>query len=212
MRRALLSAMGIAALALSVPGAALAHGHHHHNSKSKAKARHARVHFEHIGAPAGSPQAGAPTVNQSTDTSSEPTGSSTETAGKIVSFKEGVLTIELNDKSTVSGKVTSRTEIECESAPTPSPQTTPEGTSGEDKGSGDDTSEGDKSAEEGDKTSGDSSEGTKEDDSEDGGQAPTTTEAPCDSSALTVGTVVREAELRISSMSGTEFESIQLIR
>lgn len=207
MRRALLSALGIAALALTVPGAAVARGHHRH--KGKSKAHHARVRFEHIGAAitiSTTPPPGGPATTEPTKTSSEPPPSSGEDAGKVASFTGGVLTITLNDGSTVSGKVTSATEIECVKASSPTPAT-----SGEDQGSGDDN-EGDKSGStEGDKSSGDSSEGDKEDAGDGDGPASAASEPPCDSSALTPGTVVHEAELRIGS-TGAEFESIELVR
>jgi hypothetical protein len=207
MRRALLSALAVAAPALTVPGAAVAGGHHHH--KGRSKAHHARVRFEHIGAAitiSTTPPPGGPGTTEPTKTSTEPPASSGEDAGKVASFTGGVLTITLNDGSTVSGKVTGDTEIECAKAPSATPTT-----SGEDQGSGDDN-EGDKSSSaEGDKSSGDSSEGDKEDAGDDDGQTPAASEPPCDSSALTHGTVVHEAELRISS-AGAEFESIELVR
>src|SRR5205085_8920142 len=74
------------------PASALArhhrHGRHHH-------ARHARI--EHFG-----------DVNTAPTTSS-----SADNAGSVQSFNNGVLTIMLNDGSTVSGAVTNDTELEC---------------------------------------------------------------------------------------------------
>jgi hypothetical protein len=127
-----------------------------------------------------------------------------EGAGKIASFTEGVLTITLNDGSTVAGKVTSGTEIKCEKAQTTPPTTT----------------EGDKESEDSSTTSedsnheGDDKDGEEGDDkgSGDDGDVESAPEPPCDTSALTPGTVVREAELRISSTGGAEFESIELVR
>jgi hypothetical protein len=202
MRRALLSAFGIAALALANPGAALARHHHHHHAK--AKAHHARAHFLHVGANGVTPQRG-PGVGGpgNTKASSEPPVAPSEGAGKIASFTEGVLTIALNDGSTVSGKVTSGTEIKCEKAAA-TPQSTEGEKDAEDGGTSDEdaNNEGDdKSGEEGD------DKGSGDDGSLEGAPEP-----PCDTSALTPGTVVREAELRVSSTEGAVFESIELVR
>jgi hypothetical protein len=85
----------VATLSLAAPSAALAHHgerHHHH------RGRHHHVHVLafHAQAPA-----------------SAPSSTSADSAGTIASFNEGVLTIKLNDGSTVSGKVDDGTEIEC---------------------------------------------------------------------------------------------------
>jgi hypothetical protein len=195
MRLRLLTVVGALALALAVPSAALAHhgrGHHHH------KAHHARFRFEHIG-PSG--------LSGPTTTPSQPAAPSTptttpENAGKVASFEKEVLTITLNDGSTVSGKVTSDTRIECVSA---TPTTEPGDESpGDDSGEGDDQSRGDMSQ---------SGEGDRKDDGgEDSGDddAPAAAEPPCDTSLLTAGREVRSAELRIGA-SGTEFENIVLV-
>jgi hypothetical protein len=103
MRRMLLTATAaVAATALDAPGAALAHGSRHH-------ARHHRAHHARVlvfrAANAASPATPA--------TPATP-GGSAESVGTIASYGEEVLTIALNDGSTVSGKVTERTEIECE--------------------------------------------------------------------------------------------------
>src|SRR5690348_13865647 len=116
MRLRLLTVMGALALALAVPSAALAHngrGHHHHH-----KAHHAKFRFEHIG-PTG---VSGPSTTPTTPTT--PSGTPPPSAGKVTSFENEVLTITLNDNSTVSGKVTSDTRIECVSA-TPPPVTEP---------------------------------------------------------------------------------------
>jgi len=124
-----------------------------------------------------------------------------------------VLTLTLNDGSTVSGKVTSDTRIGCiKATPPPTTGTTPsptDGSPGDDNGQGDDQSRGDMSQSgqgkdgwQGDQGNGD--EGEEED-------VQGTPEPPCDSSSLLTGAIVRFAELRIGP-SGTEFESILLVR
>lgn len=198
MRRALLSVFGIAALALATPGAALAHHHHH---KTKSRAHRARVHFVHIGAHDAAPQSDPVVGEGDTKSASDPSMTSGEGAGKVVSFIEGVLTIALDDGSTVAGKVTSRTEIKCERA-----QTIPPATEG-DKESEDSSTTSEDSNHEGDDKSGE--EGDDKGSGDDEESAP---EPPCDTSALTPGAMVREAELRISSTEGAEFESIELVR
>lgn len=104
MRRIVMTA--VAAISLAAPSAALAHNgerhHHHHRGRHHG---HAHVLAFHAQAPASPTQTtGAPT-------------SSGESAGTIVSFENNVLTIKLSDGSTVAGKVTEQTEIEC-AAPT----------------------------------------------------------------------------------------------
>jgi hypothetical protein len=208
MKRSLLTAAGMtAALALAMPGAALAHhghGRHHHKA---VHAHHAKFRFVHIGASAGTPAV--------TPTTPTPTPPTPENAGTVASYTGGVLTLTLGDGSTVSGKVTNETRIECvKAAPTTAPPTgTPDQSPGDDGGQGDDQSRGDVSQQ------GDQSQGEWQHGEDDGGgdddSAPATPatepEPPCDSTALVAGAVVRAAELRIGP-GGTEFESVLLVR
>lgn len=198
MRRGLLTAVGVMALVLAVPGAALAHGrgHHHH----KAKAHHARFRIVHIGTTATTPTTTTPTT----------TPPPPENAGTVASYTGGVLTLTLNDGSTVSGKVTNDTRIDCVKAtPTPPVGGPPsdEGP-GDDNGQGDDQSRGDMSQSGQGKDEWQGDHGSGGDDEEDVQGTP---EPPCDSSALVTGAIVRFAELRIGP-GGTEFESILLVR
>jgi hypothetical protein len=215
MRRSLLTVVGIVALVLAAPSAALAHhGHHHH--KGKAKAHHAKFRFVHIGANTAStvstPSTGAGTTSPTTPTTPPPP----ENAGTVASYTNGVLTLTLNDGSTVSGKVTNDTKIECVKAtPTPPAGTEEESTDqsqGDDNGQGDDQSRGD-TGQQGDHESGDSGESQQDEQGDNGDDdaAPGVTEPPCDSSALVPKAIVRAAELRIGP-GGTEFESILLVR
>jgi hypothetical protein len=209
MKRSLLTATGMAAaLTLALPGAALAHhGHGHHHHKTKAHAHHAKFRFVHIGAATGTPA-----VTPTTPTSTPPTP---ENAGTVTSYTGGVLTLTLGDGSTVSGKVTSETRIECvKAAPTTTPPTgTPDQSPGDDGGQGDDQSRGDVS-QQGDQSQGEWQHGEDDGGGDDDGPPTTPTtepEPPCDTSALVAGAVVRAAELRIGS-GGTEFESVLLVR
>jgi hypothetical protein len=202
MQRSLLTATGITVLALAVPGAALAHhdhGHHHHRAKTHA--HHAKFRMVHIG-PVGIAPPTAPTTTT-------PTPPTPENAGTVTSYTNGVLTLTLNDNSTVSGKVTNETRIRCVKA-TPATPPTPEPPGegpGDDNGQGDDQSRGDMN-QRGDYGSGEWQHGDEGDDDGPGAGEP---EPPCDSSSLVPGAVVRAAELRIGP-GGTEFESVLLVR
>jgi hypothetical protein len=218
MRRLLLVAAGLAALTVSAPATALAsHGHHHHH---KRKGHHAKVRFEHIG-PGGTTATGPGTVTSSPSATPPATPTTTENAGKVASYTGGVLTLTLNDGSSVSGKVTNATRIECVSATAP-PAGPGQGQDngppnnngpGDDNGAGDDNHQGDQ---QGGGPPPTPSAGAPqwmqgEDGNDDGEENPAASEPPCDTSALLAGAVVREAELRIGS-GGTEFESIELVR
>jgi hypothetical protein len=200
MRKSLLTTMGIMALALAVPSAALAHhgrGHHHHHHHHKAGAHHAKFRIMHIGA--GASGSAPPSTTPPT------TPPAHENAGTVTSFTGGVLTLTLNDGSTVSGKVTAHTRIHCLKATPPSTgPVTPM-----DEGPGDDNDQGD------DQNRGDMSRGHHHwggwQSCEKGDKGEGTPEPPCDSSSLTPGAIVRAAELRIGP-SGTEFKSILLVR
>jgi hypothetical protein len=111
MRKLMLTVVASCALVAVMPAAALAHGRHH-------RKHHARIHHKTFGSD----------FNQS----SSSTTSSGDTAGTVQSFTGGVLTILLNDgKTTVSGQVTSATEIECRAAePASTSGTSGSGTSG----------------------------------------------------------------------------------
>jgi hypothetical protein len=203
MRRVLLAAVALTALTLTAPAAALAgHARHHH----KRRAHHAQFRFMHLSAASS-----ATTQTATPTTPSTPATPSTENAGVVSTYEGGVLKLTLNDGSTVSGKVTSGTRIECVSA-TPAVPTAgqdDEG-SGDDNGEGDDQSQGDHNQQQvgGQQPSWHGQDGGEEN-GDDG--VPATTEPPCDSSALLAKAIVREAELRIGP-GGTEFESILLFR
>jgi hypothetical protein len=210
MRLRLLTAVGTVALALAAPSAALAHhgrGHHHHH-KTKANAHHAKFRLVHIGS-----RVAATTTTTPSGTTTPTTPPTPENAGTVTSYTGGVLTLTLNDGSTVKGNVTSDTRISCVKATTPPTGTEPPPTDqgpGDDNGQGDDQSSGDMS-QQGDQGSGESQDGENGNGGGDDEQVQGTLEPPCDSSALVAGAVVRAAELRIGP-GGTEFESILLVR
>lgn len=186
MRRTLIMTIASSFVLAVAPGAALAH---HHGGKHKG--HHHRVHVKKFGSDTSNPNGGT-------------TSPSSDTAGTVSSFSGGVLTLKLNDGSMVSGKVTNDTEIECK-APENQPTT-----GDDDNGSGDDNS-GDGDHQGGDNQgqqagSHDASDtGDNGNENEDQNQG----QAACDSSALTPGAVVREAELRISS-GGATWKKVEL--
>jgi len=189
MRRMIMTA--VATVSLAAPSAALAHNgehhragerHHHHRGHH----RHAHVLAFHAQAPASS--------TSGTSSPSPTTPASDDKAGTIASFTNGVLTITLNDGSTVSGKVTERTEIEC---PAP-PSATAADVSGHD-GSDEDGFD--------DRGNDGSGESGRSDDRhgdcpghDDNGQDAA---EHCTSAALVPGASVKEAFLRVSSDGAT---------
>lgn len=220
MRRiAMIAATALTALACALlPSGALAHGHHrgHHHAR-----RHhgRRLHAGLSGAAAGS--GSQPTGNsdnsggsgtQGTDNVAPTPGTQQGNAGKIVSFTEGVLTIQLGEgekATTVSGKVTEETEIHCIPAPAasstpPSPSTT--SPSDEDGWSGWGQSgqgqQGGPGWGHDDQGSGDDGEGDPN--SEGGGHCQ------CATANLTPGTIVHRAELLLTE-SGAVFREIELV-
>jgi hypothetical protein len=213
MRRSILTALGLVALTLAVPSAALAHhgrGHHHHH-----KTHHAQLRFMHIGV-SGTSVTTSPTSTAPTTPTTPTTPPTPENAGKVASYTGGVLTLTLNDGSTVSGKVTEDTRIGCVKAtpampPTGTPGQPGDQSPGDDNGEGDDQSRGDMS--QGDKGSGEWQHGDQGSGGGDEGdeEVQGTPEPPCDSSLLVADAVVRAAELRIGP-SGNEFENILLAR
>jgi len=185
----LLMAVASSAVALAAPGVASAHHSKHHSSRHKRHGHAHLVKFGTFGTASGPTSASGPT----------PTSPSTETAGTVTSFTGGVLTITLKDGSTVSGKVTEQTELECQSA------TSPTGTDGDDEGSGDDSSSPE-SGEHSSPVAHESSDGGGGDDGDDGGAS-----SSCTTAALVPGAVVGAAELKISA-AGAVWDKVELIQ
>jgi hypothetical protein len=161
MRKILYVVLSSTALLAGVPATALAHHHRHHH----------RIRHEQFGSERGQPL--APAEDQ--------------TAGTVMSFAGGVLTIRLNDGSTVSGSVTGATELKCEAPGQENLPNQDSGTSGD--------NEGDHS-----NTSGDQGDDNGENEAE----------QMCTTPALTQGTVVQDADLQISS-AGAIWREVELV-
>jgi hypothetical protein len=206
MKRMLVTTTMSAMFALAAPGLAAAahHSDAHHAKRSGVRSFGSLV-------PSGSSSHGA---SDSTETppSTPPSGPG-ETAGTVTSFTGGVLTITLNNGSTVSGQVNEQTEIHCQSS-------TSSSTGGDDQGEGD--SEGGGGPEGGD--GGSSTRGAGADavsrndgraattEGEDGSQGDSGDDSQsCTTAALVAGTVVREAELSLGS-SGAVWDHVDLIQ
>ncbi|MFL5822026.1 MAG: hypothetical protein ACJ764_01135 [Solirubrobacteraceae bacterium] len=188
MRRILLTLVAATAMVAVTPGLALAHRHHRHHHRSHhhaARTHHRRVRHRRFGS--GWSQS----------------GDQQGTAGTVTSFDNGVLTITLNNGNTVSGDVTDSTELECTAPSSANPQNE----DGDQGGGGDNSSGGD-----------DQNEGAGEDQGEDQGQNQGDEQGEdqgedaqsCGTSALTPGTTVAEAELKISS-AGSTWQKVELV-
>jgi hypothetical protein len=170
MRRLLFTVAASVLLVALAPASAMARGHHRHHSRHHAR-HHARVRHERFGA---------------VSASSSP--ADTETAGTVMSFSGGILTIRLNDGSTVSGAVNAGTELECEAA---APMQ-----AFEDSGGGPSADDG--------TTTADDVAGA------DVGEEEAETAESCTTADLAPTTVVREAELTISS-GGAVWNKVELV-
>jgi hypothetical protein len=195
MKRILLVAVSSSALALAAPGMAAAHHHHHAKHHSKHHKRHAArarvLTFRATSAPATTP-------------ATTPATPSTESAGKVASFKEGVLTITLNDGTPVSGKVTEKTEIHCPSTTAPP---TNDGDADDVGGSGADehgTSHDGQFAHSSSHMAHAASGG------DDGQDGPDDQQQSCTTAALVEGALVREAELSIGP-AGAVWDHVDLM-
>jgi hypothetical protein len=189
MRRIAFTVAATMLVAAAVPASALAH---HHHARHHARSHHAKI--RRFG-----DQTTAPTSTNSADN-----------AGTVQSFSGGVLTIALNDGSTVKGMVTNDTELEC-TAPMQSSTTTHEdGDGGGDQSSGDDT-HGSGGSDQGDN---DQNEAQGEDnnpgDDEQGEDQNEDEATNCSTSSLTPGAVVHEATLRIGG-SGAVWQKVELV-
>jgi hypothetical protein len=129
-----------------------------------------------------------------------PTAPTTESAGTVTSFKEGVLTITLTDGTVVSGKVTEQTRLECQS-------TNAQVGERDDQGGGDDQSGGDSGEHGGPSTSARISDDQGDDDQRDDDQGA---RESCTTSALQPGVKVGEAELIVGG-GGAVWEKVELL-
>jgi hypothetical protein len=197
MKRILLTAVTSSLLALALPGVASAgHGkRHHHASSHKRHASRARiVRFGSLSLSSAS----GPT--QTTPTT--PTGTP---AGKVVSFENGLLTIMLADQSTVSGKVTEGTELQCHSASAATTGQDDQG--GGDDGAGDESGEHDGASTQAHASDVQDGQDQQGDDDANADSA----QQNCTTAALVGGAVVGEAELKLSS-AGAVWEKVELLQ
>jgi hypothetical protein len=169
-------------MAGAVPASALAR--HHHHSKHHSRTHHAKI-------------------RRFGDQNSAPTStSSSDNAGTVQKFQNGVLTIALNNGSgdTVKGMVTNDTELECTAPEESSARMHEDGDGGSgDQNSGDDN-EGSGGNDQGDN---DQNEAQNEDQNENEANN-------CSTSSLSPGAVVHEATLRIGG-SGAVWQKVELV-
>ena len=128
-----------------------------------------------------------------------------DVAGHVASFDGTTLVIALNDGSSLTGAVTSSTEIKCE-GPDDAPATTASLRDGGDDNSADsedNSGPGDAEDQPGDD---DGADNEQEGDDNDDGVKPA-----CSSADLTPGAVVHEASLEVTS-SGPVFEEVELVK
>jgi hypothetical protein len=196
MRRIFLTAISSSALALALPGVASAHhGNSHQSSRSASGHHRHRHHHRHAHIVRFGAAASAPTQSSSATPSVTPPSP----AGTVASFTAGVLRITLGDGSTVSGQVTERTELECQSAMPIAAASSNDGESrgGEHGGPGQSSGQ-----QEGARHGDDQGEDQGEDDGEGAQQS-------CATAALVPGAVVREAELSIGG-AGAVWQKVEL--
>jgi hypothetical protein len=171
------------------PASALARHHHHHRGRHHH--RHARI--ERFG-----------------DWSNAPASNAADNAGTVQSFSGGMLTIMLADGSSVSGAVTDETQLEC-TAPDQSQTMHEDGDSGSGDQSGDPSGDqsGDQTGE--NQTAGMEDQNATEDQNENEAEDQNDNEDQntCTTANLAPGTVVRDAELRISS-AGAVWKELEL--
>jgi hypothetical protein len=167
MRRPFVAAIACCALLAVGSATALARHDHHprHHARHHDRRPHARRHDERFGPAPGTP---AP---------------ATQDAGTVMSFTGGMLTIKLDDGSTVSGTVNGGTEIECEGMQNDVARDGGPGPSGGGDNNGDNGDTGD--------------QGDHGDD--DGDQVDANDDQSCATTALVAGATVRDAQLSVSS-------------
>lgn len=191
MRRILIALLMSGAVVVAAPtGAMAAHhrSHHHarHHARSHAR-KHSRLRHERFG---------SRDQNQP--------GNQSGPAGTVTSFANGVLTITLNDGSTVSGNVTDQTEIECMSS-TASQQGDDGNDNNDASNQSGDGGQGGSSGGSGDDNGGNGDNGDDNGDNGDNGNGQM-----CSTAALTTGTPVAEANLELSG-SGAVWNRVELI-
>jgi hypothetical protein len=195
MKRILLVAVSSSALALAAPGIALAHHHgkrHHKHHSARVRVLDFRSSAQPAPSP-GTPTTGAPTGNES--------------VGKVTSFKEGKLTITLNDGTQVSGTVTEQTQVTCTSTAPSSSGVDADDQSGSSEGDQGPTQENQSAHADRFRAHGASS-GADDDEPQ---QSSDDEQQSCGKETLAEGALVREAELKIGS-AGAVWDHVDLIK
>ena len=177
MRRILLGGLGVAALVVGAPASALAQHHGQHGSHHRS--HHAtKVRFERFGPPVSSPLSSGATGATGATGSTTPATPSLD-AGTVATFVNNVLTIKLNDGTSVSGLVATDTQIACTSATAQTADAGGDGRSSDGNGGNDGAQAGDEN--------GAQSSDDNDDQGDDQGQSA---QAPaCDSTALIPGAI-----------------------
>lgn len=227
MRRSFITALAATALALTIPGAALAQHAAHHSSRASSHAKRHRRHAHAVRFLAG-PVAKPTTTTAVTRTPTTVTTTTTtetpgESIGTVLSFEGGVLKITLGDGSVASGKVTEATELSCPPATEGTEQAGGDESKGDDEGSqgndeGSQGNEGDQGAPptgtppSSDRGTG-SGPGSGHGDSMSSGisHADGTGEPACTVAALVPGAKIGEAELMFTS-AGAVWEKVGITK
>jgi hypothetical protein len=214
MRRALFTFLAAGALIAVIPVAAQARQARHHHARHHLRAHRARVRHETF-TPSGS---GSSSGSTSSGTTSP--GTAEQSAGTVTGVGNGMMTITLNGSgSTVTGAITSATEMECEApntAQNPDQATSGNGDGNNGDGNNGNASSGRDGGEHGDFVAHDShgdngngdepgANGTDEQGEQDEQGANA---AMCP--AVTPGMMVREATLTLSS-AGATWDRVDLI-
>jgi hypothetical protein len=187
MRRIMFAVLAGTMLLAVAPSTALARHHHrgHHHARL-----HRAVSREYWGS----------------DGTQQTASGNGQGAGSVASFTGGVLTITLNDGSTVSGVVTDATELECQAPEQQTVQTDVRMDGGGDTGD-DNGGNGNRGGDNGNRAGGDGNQGG---DTGDQGCDQGDNEQTCSSSTLASGVVVQTAELDVSS-SGAVWKTVEMI-
>jgi hypothetical protein len=189
--------VAIGALAMLALPALASAKHHHHPWATKA---HRGGHFRHHLSGTGP---------GSTGSSGSGASSGQENAGTIASFDGTTLTINLNDGHTLSGQVTSSTEIECSQGE--SQEDSEEGEQGDSEDQSDDQSQpgGQVQPQDQGGQSGDQGQSGDSQDQSDDEQGEGSDDGTCTTAALVPGAIVHEADLE-AGPGGEVFRSVHL--
>jgi hypothetical protein len=227
MRRSLIAALATSALALAIPGAALAQHATHHASRASSHRRHHKRHAHTVRFVTGARPRTMTAVKTTATTITTTTTTETpgESVGTVLSFESGVLKITLGDGSVVAGKVTEVTELSCSS---PTEGKDDEGATGDEGANGDEGDQSDQgehgetppgppsgTPQGGDHGSGQGGAQGHSDGMDQGsshGDQPGSTETgepACTVASLLPGAKVQEAELTLTS-AGAVWEKVRI--